>query len=99
MDVLKSLSYIKLNDNFIDNDLYKIFNLSENEIKLINDIYNNDNTSISSKSTTKSSKSIKSSSDEVILCGAPLKKKGETCKNKVNPECNGRCKKHIIKVV
>ena len=69
---VKSLSYVKLNDIFIDNDLYKIFNLSENEIKLINDIYNNDNISISSKSST----------NKIILCGAPLKKKSETCKKK-----------------
>jgi len=103
MDVLKYLSYIKLNDNFIDNDLYKIFNLSENEIKLINDIYNNDNTSLSSKSTTKSttksSKSTKLSANEHILCGAPLKKKDETCKNKANPDCNGRCKRHYVIVI
>jgi len=99
IEVLKSLAFIKLNENFTDNDLYKIFNLSENEIKLINDIYNNDNTSISSKSTSKSTRSTKLSTDEVILCGAPLKKKGEICKNKANPQCNGKCKKHFVLVV
>jgi hypothetical protein len=91
MDVLKSLPYIKLNENFIDDDLYKIFNLSENEIQIINDIYNKDNESISSKSTTKSA------DKEVILCNAPLKNKDKTCQNKANPQCNGRCKKHSVK--
>ena len=78
--------------------ILKEFNKNFYEYILSNEI-ESDNTSISSKSTTKTSKSTKSSTDEIILCGAPLKKKGETCKNKVNPECNGRCKKHFVKVV
>ena len=56
----------------------------------------NDNISISSNSTSKSSSSSKSSNEEVILCGASLKKKGETCKNKANPNCNGKCKRHFV---
>ena len=67
---------------------------------LLNNEIENDNTSISSKSTTTSSKSTKSLTNEVaVLCDASLKKKGETCKNKVNPNCNGRCKRHFVKVV
>jgi len=97
--VLQSLSYLSLNENFTDNDLYKIFNLSQNEIQIIDSIYNKDDNSITSKSSSKSSKSSKSSSDEIILCGAPLKKKGETCKNKANPQCDGKCKRHFIGVV
>ena len=63
---------------------------------ILNNEIESDNTSISSKSTTKSSKSTKSSTDEIILCGAPLKKKGEKCKNKGVPQCNGKCKIHFV---
>ena len=35
----------------------------------------------------------------ISLCGASLKKKGSTCKNKANPDCNGRCKRHHITVI
>jgi hypothetical protein len=87
-----------------NNDLYQYFNLSNEHIELINNTKiigfndNNDDKSISSKST-KSTKSTKSSTDEVILCNAPLKKKGETCKNKANPQCDGKCKRHFVVVV
>jgi len=35
-------------------------------------------------------------SENIILCGTPLKKKGATCKNKVSDGCDGKCKKHYI---
>lgn len=76
--------------------ILKEFNKNFYEYILSNEI-ETDNISISSKSTTKST--TKSLTDDVILCGAPLKKKGKTCKNKANPQCNGRCKKHFINVV
>jgi hypothetical protein len=82
--VLKTLPYIQLDENFTDNDLYKIFNLSEDEIELINNNYNKDDNICAS------------SNKEIILCGAPLKKNGEICTNKANPQCNGRCKKHFV---
>jgi hypothetical protein len=74
-----------------DHPELKEFDKNFYEYILANEI-ESDNTSISSKSTTKSSLA-----DEIILCGASLKKKGETCRNKANPECNGRCKKHYVK--
>ena len=36
----------------------------------------------------------KSLNENIILCGDSLKK-GEICKNKENPKCNGKCKKDI----
>jgi len=94
-NILKSCSW----SNFrIDWRLFTYLKQNFYEYILNNEI-ESDNTSISSKSTTKSTKSTKSSTDEVILCGAPLKKKDETCKNKANPQCNGRCKKHFVVVV
>jgi len=56
----------------------------EVEVEVENDV---DNVSLVSKS-----------SDVVTsnLCGSPLKKKGEKCKNKPHPDCNGKCKKHYI---
>jgi hypothetical protein len=82
--------FVNFKKNFYDfydlssqNEINEIDDIENNEINEINEI-----TSISSKSTTTSSL------NEKILCGAPLKKKGETCKNKGNPLFNGRCKKH-----
>jgi hypothetical protein len=37
--------------------------------------------------------------EDTILCGAILKKKGKTCKNKGKKECNGKCKKHFVLVI
>jgi len=94
----KIIKAIKLDSSTYNIKVMKLFN---------NDFYldfqenydiDNDNTSVSSKSTTSSVKSIKSI-EKVIFCGAPLKKKGEKCKNKANPHCDGRCKKHYVNVV
>jgi hypothetical protein len=93
--IIKSISVSKQEINY---KILKEFNKNFYEYILNNEI-ECDNTSISSKSTTKSNKSTKSSTDEVILCGAPLKKKGETCKNKANPQCDGKCKRHFVVVV
>ena len=70
-----------------NNNITDYFNLTADEMKFLDSINNlNDNENISTK-------------DEIILCGTPLKKKGETCKNKANPQCNGKCKKHFVLVV
>jgi hypothetical protein len=92
---LKKINLFGINN---DKDVYDKYNLTNDEINIIEKTLNyndkiTDNESISSKSSTKSTKS---STNEIILCGAPLKKKGETCKNKANSECNGRCKRHFI---
>ena len=95
---LDSASYnIKIMKLF-KKDFYEEFQ----EDNLIED----DDKSISSKSSSKSSSSTKSLTkpqkqlkEDVILCGFPLKKKGETCKNKANSECDGRCKRHFVLVV
>ena len=89
----------KLIEDINDLKINNYLKITELENKLINSVENNndnDTISISSKSTTKSSKSTKSSNKEVILCETPLKKKGETCKNKASPECNGKCKIHFV---
>jgi len=78
--------------------MFKDFKINFYEYILSNDI-ECDNRSISSKSTVKSNKSSKSNDSNIVLCGFPLKKKGETCKNKANPQCNGRCKKHFVLVI
>ena len=94
-NILKSCSW----SNFrIDWRLFTYLKQNFYEYILSNEI-ESDNISISSKLTTKSSKSVKLSTDKIILCDTPLKKKGETCKNKANPDCNGKCKRHFIKVI
>ena len=92
------LKYTKWSTFQTDWRMFKYFKKDFYEYILNNEI-ENDNISISSKSTVKSSKSTKSSTNEVILCGASLKKKGETCKNKANPQCDGKCKRHFVVVV
>jgi site-specific DNA-methyltransferase (adenine-specific) len=94
--------YFKLNKEYIDLiKNTKIIGFKDNK-----DSESDDLESISSKSSSKSSSSTKSitkpkkhANEDIILCGFPLKKKGETCKNKANSECNGRCKRHTILVV
>jgi len=84
----------KIIENINDLKINTYLNITENEINLINSNINIIDTDIDNKSI-----STKSTTDKVILCGAPLKKKGETCKNKVNPQCDGKCKRHFVDVV
>jgi hypothetical protein len=84
----------KIIENIDDIKINEVLKITEEENDLINvtfnlkkDIENDDTDSKSSVNTKK---------HDIILCGAPLKKKGATCKNKVSKECNGRCKKHSL---
>ena len=94
--VLQSLSYIKLNNDFTDEDLYAQFDLSQTEIDLIKEIY--ESTTTGDDVSVSSSKSgSNNSTSNILLCGAPLKKKGEFCKSKPIKGCDGRCKRHFVK--
>ena len=95
----KIIKAIQLDSSTYNIKVMKLFNKNFYEKFQEDNEIENDNTSILSKSTSKSTRSTKLSTDEVILCGAPLKKKGEICKNKANPQCNGKCKKHFVLVV
>ena len=97
---LNLFKYCKFTNNKYDHKVIRTFKKNFYENFQEDNEIENDNTSISSKSTTKSSKSTKSlTNEDAVLCGASLKKKGETCKNKANSECNGRCKRHFVKVI
>ena len=106
LDVLQTLSYFN-NEDLSDENLYKLFDLIEEEILLVDGFYQNkdDNdtksTSSNSKSSSSNSKKSKSkkSDENVVLCGAPLKKKGNTCKNKASEGCNGKCKRHCVTII
>ena len=89
-------------------DINEYFNFSEKEIILLENFNKkkdeDDCKSIVLDISVKSSKSPsitipKKSNEDAILCGAFLKKKGETCKNKANSDCNGRCRKHYVIVI
>jgi len=97
--VLQALSYVKLENDFTDEDLYAHFGLTETEIGLIKEIYDSPATSKDddiSVSSSKSGSDSNSVSALALLCGAPLKKKGELCKSKPAKGCNGRCKRHSL---
>ena len=86
----------KIIDNINDLKINNYLKITDFENKLINSTIKTDHNEIDNISTSSSStKSSKSSNKDIILCGAALKKKGETCKNKANPDCNGKCKKHF----
>ena len=95
---------------YIDEDgknlCFVLWVINDNFYPLNENLSKNYDKSTPSKSSSKSSSSTKSLTkpqkqlkEDVILCGFPLKKKGETCKNKANSECDGRCKRHFVLVV
>ena len=79
-------------------DMSKIIeNIDDDKINNYLKITENEKCLISSNEDTSDDK-IESPNKDIILCGASLKK-GSTCKNKVNPNCNGRCKRHHVIVI
>ena len=85
-------------ENIDDIKINNYLNITDIEDNLINsNLKINDNESESSTNTKKKINNKKS--ETIILCGEPLKKKGETCKNKVSPGCNGKCKRHHVIVI
>jgi hypothetical protein len=87
-------------DNIKINNYLNITDIEDNLINSNLKINDNDNDSESSTNTKKKINNKKSKiSETIILCGVSLKKKGETCKNKVSPGCNGKCKRHHVIVI
>jgi len=76
-------------------------NINDVENNLINsDLKINDDDSESSINNEKNINNKKSKiSETIVLCGVSLKKKGEICKNKVSPGCNGKCKRHHFIII
>ena len=89
--IIENIDDIKIN-NYLD--------INEMENNLINPHINviDDESESSTNSKKKINKKSKKS-ENIILCGTSLKKKGETCKNKVSPGCNGKCKKHHVIII